>query len=1091
MQGHLIADRHLPLAFMRSSASVRGAAWTSLAKVERMPASAFPLLVLAILLGSGALTAADPAAPTAPATGAAGPGAGVPSRQDAEQLADAGAQAMHESAADPARAVAAAVAFARALDYYQAAGDLDRVCDLEASIFWCTKRMSAEDVGRFVAGGHGDAGTSAALARVEALAAAPVAVGEAQAFFDRAARFANDHPLDAGQISVRYFEVAERFAGTALSLRAQKLSLAAQQQQAALLLAQQAAARQTLFTRRAAPAAAGAPAPTHAPPAEAALRAAVAAVRKLFKEDYARSRVQDKRRLAAKLLDQVAATGDDPVTQVALLDEAIELAAAGGDWYGVIGACDLLARTVTGIDATLRIKEALARARGNPVALAIITLLDHPNDAEANALVGKDACFEYGRWSIGLPLLAHGEGDFHAVAEMELLRPYGAAQQVELADAWCELGRKARPGARERILGRASAWYQLAAATITGITKQRIAARLDELDGLLPLANLDYGNLTPKQWDRLKGAVVEVSAGHERTDTGLSLARGQRIRVVAHPTDSWNCDYYGSTVRGHWTGVRGDGGGVVTTIGDLPFGAVTMQSEQGAPARPGILEGGGRVFLAPHAGPRGAAGKGVIRCKLVAVTEDDADSRGEPFAMIGEAPESAKRMAGRHVQRLAIGSGADGRLCAVALGADDLCYACAQDQRFAWHAAGALPNAARKPLAAIAAGQGPGAGFTVICLGREDGQPAILRLDAQGGWGEAEALPNPAHTPYAALATVTGIDQRLQVVCLGRDDGQPYLLSQDAQGGWTPGAALGNPGKIPFAAVAAGVRIRNRFAMLLIGRDDGQPALLWYDGRGAWSAVEALPDPGRTPLSAAVLAVGSDGYPQAIAIGRDDGQPYLIWQDIVTGTWAWSGALTDSERTPLGALVAGMGRDRKLQVIALGRDDGQPYLYWHNPQGKWSSLISLPQGASRTGAVASGQSLDGNLQVLCLGKDDSMPAVLVSDGITGMWTASGAPVPAAAGDRGDGADSAGPEAKLPGAWKRDDGELVNVRPGGEGTVAGQAMTWRMVGISGVLTYPGHPERSDRLVITGPDSARFITPATGKVQELVRDPAGPR
>jgi hypothetical protein len=539
----------------------------------------------------------------------------------------------------------------------------------------------------------------------------------------------------------------------------------------------------------------------------------------------------------------------------------------------------------------------------------------------------------------------------------------------------------------------------------------------------------------------------------------------------------------------NWKGNRTDRGGAATIIGDLPLGALTMQSEQGTPTRPGVLEGGGRVFLAPHAGPRGAAGKGIIRCKLVAVADDDADSRGEPFAMVGEPPESAKRMAGRRVQRLAVGSGADGLLRAVALGADDLCYAYAQDALFAWHAVGALPNAARKPYSAIAVGAGPGAALEVVCLGREDGQPALLRLDQQGAWGEAEPLPNPSHIPYAALATVTGMDQRLQLVCLGRDDGQLYLLSQDAQGAWTPGAAIGNPGRTPFASVASGVRIRNRFAMLLIGRDDGQPAVLWYDGRGTWGAVEPLPDPGHTPLSAAVLAEGSDGYPQAVVIGRSDGQPYLIWQDVVTGSWAWSGALSNPEAIPLGVLATGLGRDRKLQVIALGRDDGQPYLFWHNPQGKWSTLSALPSGTARTGAVASGQSLDGNLQVLCLGKDDSLPAVLVSDGITGMWTAAGQPAPAL--PPADGAPAAGLDTQLLGTWKRGDGEVVIVKAGGEGIVAGMAMTWRIVGGSCLLSYPGHSERSDRLVITGTDNARFITPSSAKVQELVREAAGPR
>jgi len=43
----------------------------------------------------------------------------------------------------------------------------------------------------------------------------------------------------------------------------------------------------------------------------------------------------------------------------------------------------------------------------------------------------------------------------------------------------------------------------------------------------------------------------------------------------------------------------------------------------------------------------------------------------------------------------------------------------------------------------------------------------------------------------------------------------------------------------------------------------------------------------------------------------------------------------------------------------------------------------------------------------------------------------------------------------------------------------------------VPCYPGHPARSDRLVITSSDGARFIIHCSATVLDLVRDAAGQR
>jgi hypothetical protein len=169
-------------------------------------------------------TAQKIAAPAEP------PGPAPSGAAEAEQLVAAGKQAMQDSNADPSRSVAAAVFFSKAITYYEAAGDVDKASDLQANIFWCKKRMNVDDVKSFMAQKSGDKSVTEALAKADEVATREIPKTEAKNYFDRAEKYAKDHPEDYEQIAVHYFEVAERFVGTDISLQAQKLSLAAQQQ---------------------------------------------------------------------------------------------------------------------------------------------------------------------------------------------------------------------------------------------------------------------------------------------------------------------------------------------------------------------------------------------------------------------------------------------------------------------------------------------------------------------------------------------------------------------------------------------------------------------------------------------------------------------------------------------------------------------------------------------------------------------------------------------------------------------------------------------------------------------------------------------
>jgi len=99
-------------------------------------------------------------------------------------------------------------------------------------------------------GGHiADKSVTDALAKADAVATKEIPKTEAKNYFDRAEKYAKEHPEDYEQISVHYFEVAERFVGTDVSLAAQKLSLDAQQREMQRIKQEHDAERSTLFTR--------------------------------------------------------------------------------------------------------------------------------------------------------------------------------------------------------------------------------------------------------------------------------------------------------------------------------------------------------------------------------------------------------------------------------------------------------------------------------------------------------------------------------------------------------------------------------------------------------------------------------------------------------------------------------------------------------------------------------------------------------------------------------------------------------------------------------------------------------------------------
>lgn len=132
--------------------------------------------------------------------------------------------------ATPAQSVAAALSFTRALNFYRSQGNTDKVSELQANIYWCRKQMTLADVQAYLTAKNQDPTLSQVAMEMDAAIPASIPQDQAGAYFSRAESFAQSNPKDFLRIAIRYFEVADRFQGTEVSLTAQRRSLEAQRQ---------------------------------------------------------------------------------------------------------------------------------------------------------------------------------------------------------------------------------------------------------------------------------------------------------------------------------------------------------------------------------------------------------------------------------------------------------------------------------------------------------------------------------------------------------------------------------------------------------------------------------------------------------------------------------------------------------------------------------------------------------------------------------------------------------------------------------------------------------------------------------------------
>ena len=408
---------------------------------------------------------------------------------DPEVLLRDGREAFCQSETDPNAIVTAARKFTAALEIYEQRKD-DLACTkINSFLFWCRRRMSDKNINDFLR----DPKNAPVATRLEGTKKTLPAT-DAKIYFDRAEKFASDNPNDSLSIAALYFEVAERFVGTPMSLEAQRKSLDFQQR---------AFKAMGEKPNKATPPKEIAVVPGHRLPMPdaKAQKEAEKIIKEVFKEDYAKlakAKPEEKSLFAQKLLKQATESKDDKTAQYVLWREANTVVAQNGEIDLALSIADQIGQ-VFEIDAIeLRKKTVQTAQRGvqDGEALkamnAMLILEDKPNDGEANLIVGKYYCFQRQDWKKGVPLLGKGsDAALKTLALLDLGENPEAPGQASIGDGWWDLAEKETAKVSKiAIQERARFWYEKALTSLTGLTKAKVEKRLASNPRIINLLSL-------------------------------------------------------------------------------------------------------------------------------------------------------------------------------------------------------------------------------------------------------------------------------------------------------------------------------------------------------------------------------------------------------------------------------------------------------------------------------------------------------------------------------------------------------------------------------------------------------------------------
>jgi hypothetical protein len=209
---------------------------------------------------------------------------------------------------------------------------------------------------------------------------------------------------------------------------------------------------------------------------------------------------------------KTARTNEDSVALAGFYLRLVDEAIAGEDLETAkksIDAATVAARKGKDLGLTVKAQSrdkelADLRSRMEKLKKARETLARTPDDGPSCLVLGQHECFVKGNWKDGLPLLAKcSDGALKDLATRDLSEPTGATAQAAVGDGWWDLSEKESAQAlKQNLRQRAHAWYEKAAAALTGLHKTKVDKRLK----ILRLEQLHRGSWVDVSDPKMYGA---------------------------------------------------------------------------------------------------------------------------------------------------------------------------------------------------------------------------------------------------------------------------------------------------------------------------------------------------------------------------------------------------------------------------------------------------------------------------------------------------------------------------------------------------------------------------------------------------------
>ncbi len=177
----------------------------------------------------------------------------------------------------------------------------------------------------------------------------------------------------------------------------------------------------------------------------------------------------------------------DDAVQADRSDDAEQFATTAIDAATKSGDAELKKQAQQRNQQVARYKAAL-----DAVSQAVIALEQHPDDPQANSILGEHYCFVKQQWDHGLPFLAKGsDAKLAETAKLELAAPRRPSEQVQVADVWWDLAEAKESPLQDHVRTHAAQWYSEAAPNVSGLVKAKVEKRLALVRGAEPPAPAD------------------------------------------------------------------------------------------------------------------------------------------------------------------------------------------------------------------------------------------------------------------------------------------------------------------------------------------------------------------------------------------------------------------------------------------------------------------------------------------------------------------------------------------------------------------------------------------------------------------------